>query len=198
MAEIVPITDEEKEKITPHLKEHLDPDSWHMIDDIFNYGVVHTYPDRQHFITVHFRGGFACPQFDAATGEFAEITRWDYILTVDTAAQIAENEELDRIELLSAVLKYYHTTKFNYCTDYEKVIAAREPVTIDGVECYKYKCPGQDIYLNQDNYPVTYDKQLIKDGYYYYTFRNQDADPDDISVYDYKIPYEWKRYEVGE
>ena len=85
MADIVEITTEERELIEPHLKEHLDEDSWQYIEDIFDYGVIHTYPEGTHFITLYIPN-FPCMQFSAETGEFAELTTWDYVENVDAQA----------------------------------------------------------------------------------------------------------------
>lgn len=196
MAEIVPITEEEKELITPHLKEHLDPDSWFMIDDLFSYGVVHTYPEGMHYITIRVPN-FPAMQFNAINGEFTELTDWDYIVTVDVDAQIAENEEQDMIQEVEAALRHYHKQDFQIFTDYEKVFKNRTSLVVDNQTIYKYDCPMQTIYLNSDNYPITIGNQKVDANYYYYIFDHNlgAGDVEDVTQYTYKVKYEWKRTE---
>ena len=198
MAEIVQITEEEKELITPHLKEHLDPDSWDMINYLFSFGVVHTYPEGMHYITVNVPG-FPAMQFNAENGEFTELTTWEYVQTVDTDAQLEEFEKEELIETITLALKHYHKTEFQIMTDYTKVILNRTELTVNNQTIYKYECPAQPIYLTEDNYPITYDKQKVDAEYYYYIFENNlgsYGDTDDVTQYTFRVPYEWKRNSI--
>jgi len=194
MADIVPITEEERELIKPHFKESLDPDSWDMIDGLLDYGVVHTYPDGVHFISVRVPG-FAAMQFAADTGEFAELTDWDYILTVDTEAQLEELEEQERLIQIETALRHYHNVDYQVMTDYQKVISNRGTLTVNNTTVYKYECPLQTIYLKEDNYPITIDRQRVDSDYYYYNFGPDVVESDDVPEYTYKVRYEWKRLE---
>lgn len=195
MADIVTITEEEKALIKPNLITHLDPDSADYADDLLDYGVVHTYPNGVHYITVYVPD-FPAMQFSAATGDFAELTDWDYILEVDADAQQEEAEEQEALEEICEVLRFYHKVEYRGTVDYGKVVENRTTLTVDGDTLYQYNCPLQTIYLDDTNYPVTYGRQKVDEDYYYYDFSTESVDPDFVDQYTYRVPYEWKREEV--
>lgn len=107
----------------------------------------------------------------------------------------------DEIEELSVILFHYLKPEYRRLCDFETVIQERNTLTVDGETVYAYECPCQTIYLNTENYPITYGKQLVDiedDGYYY-----QFVEDDTINtVMDRVTSYEWKRTEenivVGE
>ena len=90
---------------------------------------------------------------------------------------------------LHNVLQHYHRLEYHRVTDYDKVIDQRQEVT-EGV--WMYPCPLQPIYLDANYYAVTYDKQYVIDGDYYYDF-NEDTELETAGTYTYINPYEWKR-----
>ena len=120
----------------------------------------------------------------------------------------------DDIEELCAILRYYHRIEFQLITDYEKVVANREEITsevensgedtvIEFTSVYSYPCPCQIIYLNEDNYAISYKKQHIiesdneENEYDYYYDFNPDIDSID-GIFTYINPLEWKRTESTE
>ena len=191
------ISEELKEMIIPELKDHLDPDSWQYIPQMFSQ-VVYTYPEGVPLVTLWPVYNFPAMQFNCNNGQYVGLTTWDYIQTVDADAQQRENEAREAKELLESVLMYYHKTEYNSITDYDKVIDHRVEMQIDGQTIYKYNCPAQTIYLDTNHYPITYDKQKVDNEYYYYCFDDIDDEitDDDIDRYKYKIPYEWKRTSI--
>lgn len=98
----------------------------------------------------------------------------------------------DDIETITCALKHYHATRYHGITDYTKVINAREEISINNTTVYKYPCPCQTIYLDENHYAITYDKQYIIDNYYYYDF-NPDTTDDIAGTYEQIGTYEWKR-----
>lgn len=105
-------------------------------------------------------------------------------------------------EIIATALWHYLKDEYRELCDFKYVIEHREAVTINGETCYKYECPIQTIYLNNDAYAVTYEKQYVVDydgdGVidYYYDF-NDDGITDEAGTYDYIGPWEWKRDSIG-
>ncbi len=87
-------------------------------------------------------------------------------------------------------------------TDFKQVINDREALTVAGKTIYKYECPVQTIYLNEDGYAVNYEKQIItSDEYgimqYYYLFIT--GDPERVALEAEHITrWEWKRNFIEE
>ena len=95
----------------------------------------------------------------------------------------------EEIESITTALRFYLRGIYVDVTDFEHVIQNRtEPTT--GV--YEYDCPGQKIWLNNKNYAVTYGRQKIQDGKYYYKWTNDNTLGEDMT-YEYVCPYEWKK-----
>ena len=197
MAEIETLPDTLKDKVRPHLKEHLDPDSWGFVEDILTEG-VYTYPHGDKFVTLNIPG-FPAMQFDCATGEFMELTNWDYIQTVDVEAQLAEAQRQAELETLEVVLTHYLRWDLRICADFETIIAHRKTLTVNGVTVYEYPCPGQTIYLKEDMYPITYGKQRVKGDRYQYNFMDETGDPSEADdLYTDIARYEWQRNSIFE
>lgn len=189
------ISEELKELITPHLKDHLDPDSWDYIPQMFNQ-VVYTQPGEVPYVTLYPISDFPAMQFSCITGEFMELTSWEYVQMVDVDAQTAEREHIEMIETITSALQHYHKPDYQIMTDYEKVIENRKELTVNGNILYQYNCPLQTIYLDESNYPISYKNQRVEGDYYYYYFGDDEVDPDvDTDKYSYKVDYEWKRVE---
>ena len=103
----------------------------------------------------------------------------------------------DDIETITCALKHYHATRYQGITDYTKVINAREEITVNEDTFYKYPCPCQTIYLDDECYAVEYDKQHIIDEKYYYYFNPETVD-DIAGTYEEIGSYEWKRTSTTE
>ena len=190
------ISEELKEMIIPHLKEHLDPDSWDYIPQMFEQ-VVYTQPGVVPLVTLDPIYDYPAMQFSCITGEFMELTNWDYIVALDESEETAEREARELVETIETALRHYHKQEYQVATDYEKVINNREEIEMDGYRLYKYNCPGQTIYLDDTMYPVSYENQLVEGDWYYYNFSDEPVDPElrQYDLYDYKISFEWKRLE---
>ena len=192
------ITEELKEMIIPHLKEHMsDTTMWQYFDDMFSE-VVYTQPAGIPLVALKppLEDEGISMQFSCIDGDFVEITDWEYIQTVDVAAQTAEREARELVETISSVLKHYHKVEYQVMTDYEKVISNRTTLAVDNTTVYKYDCPMQTIYLNGQHYPITYGNQRVDEDYYYYNFNDPNMTSDDVDFYTYKVKYEWKRDNV--
>lgn len=194
MAEPEPITEELRELIEPHLKEHLTEDEYQYIDTMFSE-VVYTYPNGVPLVTLKPPlEGYPAMQFSKITGEFMEITLWDYIQTVDAEAQLEAEEQRVAKEATINALMHYHKLEYQMITDYSKVYDNRTTIILDNVTLYKYECVAQTIYLKEDNYPVSYDKQAVDNDWYYYNFdTNLAQSSDEKKVYTHRVSYEWKR-----
>lgn len=188
------ITNELRQLIEPRLREMLPEDSYEYIDEMFSE-VVYSAPDGVLRVSLKPIGDAPSFQFSTVTGEFLEITDWEYIQSVDLDAQLAEQEQQDNVEATITALKHYHKQEYQTITDYEKVVNDRRALTYDGVSFYEYVLPGQVIYLKEDNYPITYKNQLVSDGWYYYT-DDSTADGESLDRYTYKVKYEWKRTSI--
>ena len=209
MADIVEIKPEDREKIEPYLRQQISEHYYPQIDDMFAQ-VVYTYPDGIPLVALNPCGEFPSMQFLTTTGEFAELTSWDYIVNVDVEAQIQETEEKRYWELVASVLEYYHRIDFRATADYERT-ARNRTVNDDATEeygetIYEYNCPMQTIYLTEDHYPVSYGEQYVDEEqeWYMYNF-NDELDVTDLYIadensdnFEYKIPYEWKREEISD
>lgn len=96
----------------------------------------------------------------------------------------------EQIEEITYPLKHYHLTKYHEVTDYEKIIQNRTEIQDETIgTIYKYECPNQDIYLDENNYAVTYDKQHVITTYY-------DDNDFIINTPDTTAPAEYARVEV--
>lgn len=108
-------------------------------------------------------------------------------------------------EILTTILYHYLRNEYRSLADMDKVIDSRESIIteIDGVNTliYKYPCPCQAIYLDEDNEPVTYAEQcIIYDDItdtmrYRYDFK--EYDPRDMPWYEDLGPVDWHRDEPG-
>ena len=97
---------------------------------------------------------------------------------------------------VSHILEHYHKPGYRIITDYEKVVANAEELTENGMHLTKYECPGQTIYLNDEGYPVTIDRQKVdieKNAYFY---RWTDEDVDEDVAFEYVAPYEYMKNET--
>lgn len=190
------ITPELRELIEPHLKECLLEEDWQYIDDMFSE-VVYTYPNGVGLVTLKPHSDYVpAMEFSTVTGEFVELTDWDYVQTVDAEAQLVEEEQRIAMEATISALKHYHKLEYQTITDYDKVIDSRVELTVNSTTLYKYDCPCQTIYLKADNYPITYDRQKVVGDYYYYNFSDNtptSETEDELDLYKYKVKYEWKR-----
>ena len=178
-----------------------------MIDDLFDIGVVHTYPSGIHFITVCIPD-FPSMQFNAETGEYTGLTEWEYIQTVDVQEQIREAEEEAYWELVASVLEYYHALEYRATADYD-LIARKRSVNTEATSeyeetIYEYNCPAQTIYLTEEHYPVSWENQYVdtEKKWYMYNFSDTNVtdilDTDELDLFKYKIAYEWKREKVSD
>ena len=98
----------------------------------------------------------------------------------------------EEIEKLTCALKHYHLSDYHHITDYYKVIDNRTELTVNNETVYKYKCPCQTIYLDSENYAITYDKQYVIEDMYYYDF-NKEHSPDLPGTYTEIGTQEWLR-----
>ena len=99
----------------------------------------------------------------------------------------------EEIENITVVLKHYLLPILRDVTNYEYTIRTREELTVDNRTVYKYTCPLQTIYLDAETeYAVTYDRQKIQDGKYYYKWTDNETLEEDMA-YEYVCDYEWKR-----
>jgi hypothetical protein len=196
MAMTEEITTELRALIEPHLREVLLEEDYDLIDDMFSE-VVYTQPEGIPLVALMPpQGDGISLQFSCLTGEFVELTDWDYVQTVDVEEQERAHRLEDMCGAIETALRHYHKEEYQTVTDYQKVIDNRTELTVDGVTLYKYDCPLQTIYLKEDNYPVTYGNQKVDSTYYYYTFSESNIDPEhDVDKYTYKVSYEWKRNE---
>jgi len=209
MAEIVEIRPEDRIKIEPNLRDRLGDSYQDQVDEMFEQ-VVYTFPDGVPLVTLYPCGDFPAMQFSTVTGEFMELTSWEYIQTVDVEAQIQEAEEKLYWELVASVLEYYHRIDYRATSDYLQTAHARsvnaEATQKYGETIYEYNCVAQTIYLNEEHYPVTWGEQYVdsEQKWYMYNFNDElDASDlyntdDDSDNFEYKIPFEWKRLEVGD
>ena len=96
--------------------------------------------------------------------------------------------------VVSRILRFYHKPELRQITDYEQTVTLGTEITVNGETIMSYPCPMQTIYLNENGYPITYDRQKVdpEKNAYYYKFTDEDVD-DDIA-YEYICQYEWKRY----
>ena len=97
-------------------------------------------------------------------------------------------EEVD-VEAITLALRFYLTGLYVDVTDFDYVIENRVEVS-PGV--YEYECPGQTLWLNNEHYAVTYDRQKVTDGKVYYRWTDDTTVEEDIS-YEYLCPLEWKK-----
>ena len=102
----------------------------------------------------------------------------------------------DEIEKLGVILWHYLYPEYRRLCDFESVVTERTPLIIDGVQCYMYDCPCQPIYLNTNNYPVTYKKQVINidENSYFYDITEDGVE----GVMDKITTYEWKRNNISD
>lgn len=198
------ISEELREKILPNLKEMLDEESWEYIPDIFDEGGIFTYPNGIPLVALHLDDDYPSPQFFVSTGEFAELTTWEYIQTVDAQAQLDEYEAEQYNELVASVLEYYHRRDYRGTADYLRIVEKRT-VNADatneyGETVYEYACPFQPIYLTEEHYPVSWQRQKVDDEleWYMYNFSEMDSDlnGDETYLYTYKVAYDWKKEQV--
>jgi hypothetical protein len=196
MAMTEEITPELRALIEPHLREVLLEEDYDLVDDMFSE-VVYTQPEGIPLVALMPPHGEGISlQFSCLTGEFVELTDWDYVQTVDVEEQERAHRLEDMRGAIETALRHYHKEEYQTVTDYQKVIDNRTELTVDGVTLYKYDCPLQTIYLKEDNYPVTQGNQKVDSTYYYYTFSGSNIDPEhDVDKYTYKVSYEWKRNE---
>lgn len=98
--------------------------------------------------------------------------------------------------VISRILRFYHKPELKDITDYETVVTLGEEIIVDGEPIMKYPCPMQTIYLNEDGYPIDYERQRVNSelNAYYYKFTDDDEVEEDVA-YEYVCPYEWKRYD---
>lgn len=101
----------------------------------------------------------------------------------------SETIDEDTLEMLEYPLKHYMNRVFIGVIDFRKTILSREEVD-EGI--YKYDTPGQYIYLDENGYAVTYDRQRVADGKVYYKFTDLLGVPDDIA-FEFVATYEWKK-----
>lgn len=96
--------------------------------------------------------------------------------------------------VISRILRFYHRPDLRQITEYENIVHLGEEITVNGESCMAYPCPMQTIYLNEDGYAVTHERQKVdtEKNAYYYKFTDEDV-ADDIA-FEYICPYEWKRY----
>lgn len=95
----------------------------------------------------------------------------------------------DEIEATTTALQYYLTGVYVDITDFETIINNRTEPT-PGI--YQYDCPGQTLWLNSENYAVTYGRQKVTDGKVYYKWTNDTTIEEDLA-YEYHCPLEWKK-----
>ena len=69
----------------------------------------------------------------------------------------------EETEKIATALFHYHRNRYRRITDYYKVITQRTEVA-EGI--YKYPCPVQDIYLDEECYAVEHGKQHVIKYYY--------------------------------
>lgn len=74
----------------------------------------------------------------------------------------------DETQTIISALWHYHLDKYHAVTDYYKVVEERVEVE-EGI--YMYPCPLQPVYLDEDAYAVTYDRQLV---WFYYFDENDE------------------------
>lgn len=209
MAEIVEILPEHRVLVEPHLRERLNEYWQSRMDEMFAE-VVYTYPEGYPLVTLNPLGEFPAMQFSCITGDYCELTSWDYIQTVDTEEQQRQAEEQLYWELVASVIEYYHTLEFRATADYDRIARSRtvnsEATSEYGETIYEYNCPSQDIYLTAEHYPVTWGEQFVdsEQKWYMYNFNTAMSisdivlEDDESTLSIYKIPYEWKREEVGD
>lgn len=95
----------------------------------------------------------------------------------------------DEIGAITTALQFYLRGVYNDVTDFETIIENRSEPS-PGI--YQYDCPGQTVWLDTQNYAVTYGRQLIKDNKYYYKWTN-DPDVENDIAFEYVCGYEWKK-----
>lgn len=95
----------------------------------------------------------------------------------------------DEIGAIRTALLFYLNGLYVDVTDFNHVITNRTEPT-PGV--YQYDCPGQTLWLNDENYAVTYQRQKVTDGKVYYRWTDDPSVEEDMA-YEYLCPYEWKK-----
>lgn len=190
MPEPEAISEELQELLIPHLKEALREEDWQYIPDMLEEGVFTTTEDGNTLVTpTPLFEGEPAMQFSTVSGEFVDLTDWDYIVEYVNPP----SPDYSKDETICA-LQHYHKREYQTITDYSKVYDNRTTLTVNSITLYKYDCPSQTIYLKEDNYPVTYGNQAVDETYYYYNFdENLAGTSDESSLYEYKVTYEWKR-----
>lgn len=211
MAEPQPIQEEHRILIEPYLRERVNDEIWSMRDEMFA-NVVYTQPGPVPYVTLRMPTGYTGPalQFSCITGEFMELTTWEYVRNLDVEQQTIEREEREYFELVASVLEYYHRIDFRATADYERT-ARNRTVNADataqyGETIYEYNCPLQTIYLTEDHYPVSWEEQYVDEEQEWYMYNFDDdlfvsdliETEDDSTNIKYRVPYEWKREEVGD
>ena len=95
----------------------------------------------------------------------------------------------DEIEAISTALQFYLRGVYTDITDFETIVQNR---TEPSPGIFQYNCPGQTIWLNSENYAVTYERQRIQNGKYYYKWTDDPSVEDDMA-FEYVCKYEWKK-----
>lgn len=67
---------------------------------------------------------------------------------------------------ITSALQHYLKQEFVLITDFEKVIDNRTEITENEETIYEYPCPCQTIWLDTNNYAITYGKQHIISTFY--------------------------------
>lgn len=183
------ISEELQELLIPNLKEHLLEEDWQYIPDMIEEGVFTNTEDGNRLVTpTPIYEDAPAMQFSVETGEYIELTDWDYIV-----AYVNPPMPTYDVETTICALKHYHKQDYQTVTDYEKIYNNRTTLTVNDTTIYKYDCVGQTIYLKADNYPITYGNQLVTETEYMYNFTGNPAGNEDVDMYTYKVPYEWVR-----
>lgn len=100
--------------------------------------------------------------------------------------------EEELIEFLQCPLYHYHSVYWRGIQDYTTVIQNRTEVET-GI--WQFECIGQNIYLDNNGYAVTYADQYVFDGEVYYDFpQDFNVELSDTSgTFVHLNTYEWKR-----
>ncbi|RAP51130.1 MAG: hypothetical protein BZ138_05990 [Methanosphaera sp. rholeuAM270] len=193
------ISDELKEMIRPHLVSMIPEGDVSRVEEMFSEVYYTTLNGIQRVTVKPITSGTLTAQFSLYTGEFLEMTDWEYIQTVGstTPPEVIDFVRDPNEEIICA-LKHYHLNMYHHITDYERVIANRSEVS-SGV--FEYPCPGQNIYLDSTYYAVTYGRQRVDTNAdaYYYNFSDINADSStDTDLFEWLATYEWKRSNIWE
>lgn len=188
------ISEELKELIRPHLISMIPEEDVPRIEEMFSEVYYTTLDDIQRVTVKPITSGTLTAQFSLYSGEFLEMTDWDYIQTVGTTIEPSRNEySKDPNEKIVTALKHYLKTDYHLLSDFYKIVENREEVAT-GI--YKYSCPFQIIYLDDECYPMTRGNQKvdIENNRYYYNFNQVSANStSEEDLFECIGTYEWKR-----